>query len=122
VFLGHGSGRKTAAEMRAKLAEEFNDVARLTLSFTGRASSKDSKTATAATAELARRFPDVKLVGGEWRIVGVAPLARDMGCTVQVNEKLRLIKPDEVVGLRNPCHLTQLYSVRRPIESAKGRP
>jgi hypothetical protein len=122
IFLGHGSGRKTDAQMRAKLAEEFNDVARQALGLTARAESKDKKTAAAANAELARRFPDVKRVGADWRIVGVAPLAKDMGCTVQVDEKLRTVKADEIPGLKNPCKPARLYEVRRPIESAKGKP
>lgn len=122
VFLGHGSGRHTSKTMRAKLAEEFNEVVDVPIKLTKSAGSKDSKTATAATADLARRFPDVKLVGSEWHIVGDAPLAKDMGCTVKVDEKLRRIGGDDVAGLRNPCNMKQLYTAWRPVESAKGKP
>jgi hypothetical protein len=118
VFLGHGSGRKTARQMRAKLAEEFNDVARLALDVTSKTTAKDTKTATKAQADLAAKFRYVKQVSGDWRVVGAAKLCPN----VTVNEKLRLIKESDVLGPRDPCDPTKMYEVERPLESAKGKP
>jgi Domain of unknown function (DUF4157) len=118
VFLGHGSGRKTTKQMRAKLAEEFNDVAKIAIALTKRAASKDTKISAKAQADLASRFPALVKKADGWHIVGKAGL-----CTTKdVDEKLREIKGDEVLGPRNPCDATKMYPVERPIESAKGKP
>ncbi|MEO5577203.1 MAG: DUF4157 domain-containing protein [Gaiellaceae bacterium] len=118
VFLGHGSGRKSEPQMHAKLAEEFNDVAKIAIGLTRKVTSKDPKIAAKAQADLSGRFPKIARVGAEWRIVGLAGL-----CTrVTLNEKLREIRSDEVVGLKDPCDQSKLYVVERPLESAKGKP
>jgi hypothetical protein len=118
VFLGHGSGRKTSKEMRAKLAEEFNDVAKIAIALTTQAASKDAKVAGKAQADLASRFPVLVKKADGWHIVGKAGL-----CTTKdVDEKLRLIRGDEVIGPRDPCNPAKMYVVERPIESAKGKP
>lgn len=118
IFLGHGSGRKTTRQMRDKLAEEFNDVARLALALTSKAASKDTAIATKAQADLSAKFPRVTRVSGDWRIFGAGRLC----ATVAVNEKLRTIKGAEVIGPRDPCDRTKMYVVERPVESAKGKP
>jgi len=117
VFLGHGSGYKTAGMMRTKLAEEFNEVAGKALALTKQAKAKSKPTQAAASADLAARFPNVKQVGDEWRIQGVPDLIK--GCAHNVDQKLREIKPDEVLGPKSPCDPTKMNEVERPIESAK---
>jgi Domain of unknown function (DUF4157)/Protein-glutamine gamma-glutamyltransferase len=116
TFLGHGSGHKTADDMRAKLAEEFNDVEARAKALSVKADSADPKTQTAALTQMANDFPNVKKVGGTWKIQGFINLG---GCRQSVDETLRKIRPDEVIGPRNPCDLTKMYRVERPIESAK---
>ncbi|MGH2968549.1 MAG: hypothetical protein ACRDK0_05730 [Solirubrobacteraceae bacterium] len=107
VFLGHGSGRKTAQQMRAKLAEEYNDVVNIALPITARADRGDA----AASSELATRFPNVSKVGSEWRVQGD-------GFAGAVDIELRRIMPSEVVGPHDPDDPSLMYPVRRPIESA----
>jgi hypothetical protein len=114
VFLGHGSGYKTAGQMREKLAEEFNDVAGKALALHARTQAKDKKTKDAASKDLAAKFPRVKDVGGEARVQGTASL-----CTVPLDEKLHRLKPAEVIGPRSPCDVSLMNEVERPIESAK---
>lgn len=108
VFLGHGSGRKTTAQMKAKLAEEYNDVARVALRVTSRVDRGEA----GAEAELRQHFPNVvqEPSTGDWRVRG-AGLAGD------VDVDLRLIRPDEVLGLHDPWTPGRLYAVRRPVES-----
>ena len=117
VFLGHGSGHLTSEKMREKLAEEYNIVARQAIGLTDKASSRNKATSDAALAGLKARFPNVKNVSGHWRIQGAPGL-----CAAHpVDVPLRLIKPTEVLGPRDPCDPTRMYVVERPIESAKGR-
>jgi hypothetical protein len=116
VFLGHGSGEKTGTEMRAKLAEEFNEVANRALALTRVAASTDKAKAAEARNTLAGR--SVVERAGDWRIVGTGQLC----ATAKVDMKLRTIRPDDVIGLKDPCDATKLYRVERPIESAKGTP
>jgi hypothetical protein len=118
VFLGHGSGYKTADDMRAKLAEEYNDVAKMALALVAKTASKDKKVLADAQAELADKF-SVKPVGKEWHIQGTPSLLTFFGCPRAIDEKLREVKPSEVVGLKLPCDPTKMYPVERPIESAK---
>ena len=108
LFLGHGSGRKTAAQLRAKLAEEYNDVADMALRLAGRADRGDAT----ASADMATRFPNVKKVGAEWRVQGTT----DDG--VAVDLELRRIHGTDVVGPHDPADPSRMYPVRRPIESA----
>jgi hypothetical protein len=119
IFLGHGSGRKKSAELRAKLAEEFNDVAKVAWALVEKTKSKDTKTHTQALSDLSKKFPNVKPVGSEWHIQGKSGL-----CTTKtVDEKLRPpdkpLKGSEVLGPRDPCDPSKMYPVDRPIESAK---
>jgi hypothetical protein len=107
MFLGHGSGRKTSAQLRAKLATEYNDVADMAIALTRRADRGDQ----AAEDALRDEFPRVVKDGGQWRVRGTA-------WTVPVDIELRRIRGDEVVGPHNPADPTRLYPVRRPIESA----
>ena len=118
VFLGHGSDYKTEAQMRDKLKEEFNDVARQAIALTKKAASKDKKVASAASAELTKRFPGVKQVSGVWRLTGPAGLCKGK----MVDEPLREIRAADVPGLKDPCDPTKLHVVWRPLESAKGKP
>ncbi len=118
IFLGHGSGYKTADDMRAKLAEEFNHVAQLALNLVAKTKSKDKTTQAAAQSELSDKF-SVKPIGKEWHIQGTSRLLTDLTCPRTIDEKLREIKPSEVLGLKHPCNPTKMYEVERPIESAK---
>jgi len=116
IFLGHGSGRRTAAELRDKLRKEFNIVAKAALDHVEKAKSKDAKVSAQAVSVLSTKF-NVKQVGSEWHIQGSSTL-----CTsspVPVDEKLRLIEPKEVLGPRSPCDPSKMFPVDRPIESAK---
>ena len=117
VFLGHGSGYKTADDMREKLAEEYNDVARMALALVAKTASKDKKVRADAQAELVDKF-SVKPVGTGWHIQGTPSLLTFFGCPRVIDEKLRAIKPSEVVGLKFPCDPTKMFPVERPIESA----
>ena len=118
VFLGHGSGYKTADQMHEKLAEEFNKVAGMALALVAKTKSGDKKAQAAAQDELASKF-SVKPVGKEWHIQGTPSLLTFFSCARAIDEKLRAIKPAEVVGLRHPCDSSKMYAVERPIESAK---
>jgi len=115
IFLGHGSGRRTGDQLRSKLAEEFNDVAKIALALVEKTKSKAPKIHAQGLSDLATKFPRVKQVGAEWHIQGPAGLCS--GKTV--DEKLRLIKPSEVIGLRDPCDPLKMNPVHRTIESEK---
>lgn len=119
IFLGHGSGYKTADEMRAKLAEEYNDVANKALGLVAKTKSTNKKVKAAAQGDLATKFPKVKQVGVEWKAQGVPGLLTDSACPRTVDQKLRQIKPSEVIGPKSPCDPTKMNEVERPIESAK---
>jgi hypothetical protein len=106
VFLGHGSGRRTSQGMRAKLAQEYNDVAQIAMGLAARADRGDA----AATSEIGRRFPNVRRIGGAWRVQG-RRFNRD------INMELRRIRPIDVLGLRDPNDPSRFYGVRRPVES-----
>jgi uncharacterized protein DUF4157/protein-glutamine gamma-glutamyltransferase-like protein len=118
VFLGHGSGYKTSDQMREKLAEEFNDVAGKALALVAKTKSGDKKAQAAAQADLSSRF-SVKPVGKDWHIQGTPGLLTFFSCPRVIDEKLRKIKPSEVVGLKYPCDPNKMFPVERPIESAK---
>ncbi len=119
VFLGHGSGYKTADDMRSKLAEEFNDVADKALGLVAKTKSPNKAAKTAAAGELSASFPRIKEVAGDWRVQGVPGLLSDSSCSRTMDEKLRRIKPSEVLGPKSPCNPAQMNEVERPIESAK---
>src|SRR5262249_49699528 len=112
VFLGHGSGRRTAAQMKAKLAEEYNDVAIIALRLVQHTKRGSSAARAAARAELAGKFPAVREVGGVWRIRGAGMF------NVPVDIPLAFMRPGQMPGLFNPADPTHLYPVRRPVESA----
>src|SRR5688572_2557342 len=107
IFLGHGSGRKTSHQMKAKLAEEYNDVVAMAQPIATRADRGDA----AATTEMSTRFPNVHKVGAEWRVQGD-------GLAGAVDIELRRILPDEVIGPHDPDSPGQMYPVRRPMQSA----
>jgi hypothetical protein len=107
IFLGHGSGRKTSHQMKAKLAEEYNDVVAMAQPIATRADRGDA----AATTEMSTRFPNVHKVGSEWRVQGD-------GLAGTVDIELRRILPDEVIGPHDPDSPGQMYPVRRPMQSA----
>jgi hypothetical protein len=116
LFLGHGSGEKTSGQMRAKLAEEFNDVARIALALVSRIRHGRPADRVRARAELATRFPNVKPVGSppgpvRYRIQGPAPLSGT------VDDPLRQIRPREVLGLHDPNNPADFDVVLRPAES-----
>ena len=119
VFLGHGSGYKTADDMRAKLAQEYNDVANKALGLVAKTKSPDKKTKAAAQSDLTAKFPNVKPVGADWRAQGVPGLLKDSACPKPLDQKLQPIKPSEVIGPKSPCDPTKMNEVERPIESAK---
>jgi Domain of unknown function (DUF4157)/Protein-glutamine gamma-glutamyltransferase len=110
IFLGHGSGERTAEQMHQKLADEYNEVARTALRLIARTGSKDAGVRTRAEAELGDRFPNVKRVGTEWRVQGAFG-------SRSVDEPLREIRGNEVIGLKDPNDPTSMNWVRRPAES-----
>jgi len=112
VFLGHGSGYKTARQMQAKLAEEYNDVAMIALRLVQRTRHGGTSARVAARAELGTRFPGVVQVAGIWRIHGTGLLG------VPVDLELRRLRASEVPGLHDPRDTSRMYPVRRPVESA----
>lgn len=112
VFLGHGSGHKTEAQMRAKLAEEYNDVATIALRLVQRTRRGTSAERAAARTELASRFPGLVEVSGKWRARGSGLLS------VPVDQELKLLRASEIPGLRDPRDTTRMYPVRRAVESA----
>lgn len=112
IFLGHGSGRKTAADMSAKLAEEYNDVATPALRLAQKTKRGSAASRTAARAELAAKFPGVREVAGTWRVVGIGIL------DTPVDIPLSTLRASQIPGLFHPADRTQMFSVARPIESA----
>jgi hypothetical protein len=117
VFEGHGSGTLTAAQMRTRLAQEFNTVVRTVRSSTRAATSRDPRTAAEARARLAQNTYLVQRPDG-WHVAGQAML-----CTAtHVDMPVREIRAGEVIGLHNPCDPAQMHLVERPIESARGTP
>jgi hypothetical protein len=115
VFLGHGSGRRTAAEMLERLAEEFNRVSSQADALVTQAKSRDKKARTRALIELGKRFPNIHAVGADFRVRGyVAWKFID-----EPFDKLRSISAKDVVGPRDPLNPSLMYPVERPFESAK---
>jgi hypothetical protein len=112
VFLGHGSGRKTAQQMQAKLAEEYNDVAMIALRLVGRTKRGSTADRTLARAELATRFPEVIEVASTWRILGTGLFG------ISVDIPLARLRASAVPGFRDPRDTTVMFPVRRPAESA----
>ncbi len=116
VFLGHGSGRRTREGMRRRLSEEYNHVAGDALSLTERAESRDPEERRRALVFLTARFPNVYVRrsgdGWEWVVHGER-------FSREITMELREIRPDEVVGLRDPEDPTgaRMYRVRRPVMS-----
>jgi hypothetical protein len=108
IFLGHGSGRLTKQQLRGKLADEYNDVADRALRTAHRADRGDA----AAASDMGTFFPNVKKVAGRWRVQGTT----DFGVPIDI--ELRRIHGREVLGPYDPGNPSQLYAVRRPIESA----
>jgi hypothetical protein len=112
VFLGHGSGRKTAAQMKAKLAEEYNDVAAIALRLARNAGRGTVASRASARSELSSRFPGVVKVGTTWRVQGTGLRG------VAVDIPLSLLRASQVPGLFDPADPAHLYPVRRAAESA----
>jgi hypothetical protein len=119
IFLGHGSGRKTAAQMRAKLAQEYNDVVNIAFGVIHRTRRGSAASRTSAMAEMRRRFPNVRRVGGRWRIQGRLSLfgLRRGGTGPYYSAQLRRIRANEVLGLKDPLNPHLMNPVRRPVES-----
>jgi hypothetical protein len=112
-FLGHGSGLKTAGQMQAKLAEEYNDVVRQVIRLAQRTARGSASARATARAELSANYPSVTKVGTAWRVVGTNS---DFGVPVDI--PLAQLRASQIPGLRNPADPTHLYPVRRPVESA----
>jgi len=111
IFLGHGSGQKTAGQMKTKLAAEYNRVANMALRLVERTRRGTAAQRASARQELADRFPNVHEVGGRWRVQGD-------GFAGPVDVELRRIRAREVLGLYDPWSPGNMYPVRRPAESA----
>ena len=119
VFLGHGSGERNAEQMRRRLAEEFNTVARDARRLVAATESANETVRAGARRELAQR--NIVQVGPQWRIRGVPKLLIDLRCPRTVDVPLRDdLSEHDVLGLRHPCEPARLYKVERPIESAPG--
>ena len=98
--------------MREKLMEEYNQVVKMAQDVIAKTSSKDKKTRAYAFLEMQIKFPNIQLVGNEWRIRGSNFRVFD--------EKLKPIKSSddkEIAGLRDPEDLSRMNLVKRPIES-----
>jgi hypothetical protein len=72
--------------------------------------SHSAKVRTQAQANLSL-YKNVKLVGGEYRIVGTAFYG------ISVDEPVRAPDIDELPGLYDPRDPSRLYPVLRPVES-----
>jgi hypothetical protein len=98
--------------MRAKLADEYNQVVRMALPVVRRSESPDPATHASAEHELQTRFPHLRRLftvnGPRWFIIHQAD---------NIPVPLRPITAAQVVGLRDPDNLTRLNVVRRPAEA-----
>lgn len=130
VFLGHGSGEQTAEAMQQKLAAEFQLVWGKADRLLKQAKSGTKKQQAAAWNQLNVQFKNVKWYStgpgyppvGDWTVQGYPPLRAQGGCSLFVVWKffdLGRVRGTDVVGLKDPCNLTKLRTVERPIESAK---
>jgi hypothetical protein len=120
LFLGHGSGYRTAGQMRAKLAEEFNKVWTMADAAVKGTQSKDAKTKSNAEKTLSDR--NVKKIGADFRVMGIPPLQKESGCSHPFDQRfadLKHVSGKDVIGPMNPCNPAEMYHVERPIESAK---
>jgi hypothetical protein len=111
-FLGHGSGKQTKDTMKQKLAEEYNDVVGQADRAIDKTRSKSAPAAAAARQEMAKKFPRVQEMGGQWLITGWAHKKT-------FNDPLKKIKPSdpELIGLHDPDDPSKMNFVKRPIES-----
>ena len=116
VYLGHGSGYQTDATMRSTLASAFNKVADIALPLIDQAKSHHPKTRAAGEDQLKKKFPSIQRVGNEFHAKGQT----DLACS-PVDFKVDDITKDKVVGLHDPCDLSAMHWVERPIESAPGK-
>ena len=101
--------------MLSKLAKEYNRVVRKAFRIIARTKSKNSKTATAARAEMFEKFPWIEQDSpptGDWKIIGRAHKKT-------FNQKLKEIdeKDPDMIGLRDPQDPSRMNYVRRPVES-----
>jgi hypothetical protein len=122
LFLGHGSGYRTAGQLRAKLAEEFHKVWTIVDVAVKGTQSKDAKTKSSAEKTLMDRFKKVVKVGPDFRVMGTPQIQTDLGCTHPFDQKfadLKHVSGKDVIGPMNPCNPAEMYRVERPIESAK---
>ena len=109
LFLGHGSGRKTAAQLRAKLAEEYNDVADIALRLAGRADRGDA-TASRRHGHPVPEGQEGRRASGACRgrrTTGSRSTSSCAGSTA-ARWSARTTRPTP----------SRMYPVRRPIESA----
>jgi hypothetical protein len=111
IFLGHGSGENTNAQMRGKLAQRYNDVVLKAQAIVDKV--KKPKEHASAVKQLEIDFPNVTKEGAEWHINGWFRWHR-------INVKLVPIKATdpELLGLRDPGDPTRMNTVIRPVESA----
>jgi hypothetical protein len=126
VFLGHGSGELTAEQMQEKLASEFQIVWGKADHLLRLAASGTKKQQAAAWNQLAWQFPNVKWYTyagvSAWTVQGYPNLMVQGGCPLNVFWKmtdLEHVKGKDVIGLKDPCDMTKMRTVERPIESAK---
>jgi len=126
VFLGHGSGELTAEGMQEKLATEFQKVWRMADGLLKQAKSGTKQQQATAWTRLAAQFPNVKwytyAAFSAWTVQGNPPLMTQSGCSLFVVWKLHdlgTVKGKDVIGLKDPCDMTKMRTVERPIESAK---
>lgn len=108
LFLGHGSGRRTNSQMRAKLAEEFNDVVKIAIGLI-KTIAKGGSGAASARASMAAKFPKIKEDAGRWQIESTHKKDFDV-------KEIKASDPD-LTGLRDPDDPSKMYPVKRPVES-----
>ena len=106
------SDRHTTRQLRTKLAEEYNDVARQAIRLVRRTRLGRTADRAAALSELASKFPGIDLVGSVWRVRGTG--LRNAAVDIPLAE----IRASQVPGLFDPADQTRMCPVRRAVESA----
>ncbi|MCX6674686.1 MAG: DUF4157 domain-containing protein [Methanothrix sp.] len=119
IFLGHGSGRKTNEQMKDKLATEFMDVARRAWGMINDVNLKMKQKHPgykSAVDNLKNSFPYVQHAGSKYIIVGMNKFCKKSIHMEIPKRKESILK--EIPGLRDPCDMSKMNYVKRPIESA----
>ncbi len=111
LFQGHGyTTPVTESHMKHSMLRQISNHVNRVKSLIKKLGSHSAKVRTQAQANLSL-YKNVKLVGGEYRIVGTAFYG------ISVDEPVRAPDIDELPGLYDPRDPSRLYPVLRPVES-----